>query len=250
MDPGNINRWPAAAEAEVIECAAQLDGGAWRVHMARVLRVVLVILTLVNFLGPCAAGMWLALRGYRIEAGIGLGFAVVVPFVWSLVALRPSMMIAGPLTLRGERAPPLLVIVVGFVAAGWQYCVLAAWTFGVFLFFEDRIGWGMPLPMLVWVYGTVMCPLSFMASKEADFGSAPVLALGFALTAFGTILAIYLARWPVITTVHWLAVLTVLAAAANSALAGRAAVKQRRAYAEKPPDAGGINSALYEALRH
>jgi hypothetical protein len=250
MDPGNINRWIAAAEAEVIECPEQLDGGAWRVTLARALRVALVVLTLVNFLGPCAAGMWLALRGYRLEAGIGLGFAVVVPFVWSLVALRPSMMIAGPLTMRGDRAHPLLVVVIGFIASGWQYCVIAAWTFGVFLFFEDRIGWGMPLPMLVWVYGTVMCPLSFMASKDADFGSAPVLALGFALAAFGTILAIYLARWPVMTTVSWLAALTVLAAAANAVIAGRAAVKQRQARAEKPEDPGGINRALYEALRH
>ena len=58
------------------------------------------------------------------------------------------------------------------------------------------------------------------------------------------------ARWPVMTTVYWLAVLAVLAAAANSALAGRAAVKQRRAGVEKPQDPGEINRALYEALRH
>ena len=152
--------------------------------------------------------------------------------------------------MRGERAHPVLVIVLGFIAAGWQYCVIAAWTFGVFMFFENRIGWGMPIPMLVWVYGTVMCPLSFMASKDGDFGSAPVLVLGFALAAFGVILAIYLARWPVMTTVYWLAVLAVLAAAANSALAGRAAVNQRRACVEKPQDPGGGNRALYEALRH
>ncbi|MHC4970586.1 MAG: hypothetical protein ACYTF4_18495 [Planctomycetota bacterium] len=226
------------------------DRSRWQVIASRVGRVLLGILTTVNFLGPCAAGMWLALHGYRLEAAIGLGFGLAVPIAWSWLALRPSMMIAGPLTLRGENAHPAQVIVLGFLAAGWQYCVLAAWTLGVFWFFEDRIGWGMPIPMLVWVYGTVMCPLSFMASKDADVGSAPVLALGFALAAFGVILAIYLARWPVMTTVYWLAVLSVLAAAASAALAGRAAFKQRKTYVEKPQDPGGINSALYEALRH
>jgi hypothetical protein len=227
-----------------------VDQAPWRVIAARVARVTLTILTVVNFLGPCAAGMWLALHGYRIEAAIGLGFGLGVPVVWCVVALRPSMMIAEPLAARGERAHPWLVIVLAFIATGWQYCVIAAWTLGVFMFFEDRIGWGMPIPMLVWVYGTVMCPLSFMASEDAEWGSAPVLALGFALAAFGVILAIYLARWPVMTTVYWLAVLSVLAAAASAALAGRAAFKQRKTYVEKPQDPGGINSALYEALRH
>jgi hypothetical protein len=222
----------------------------WRAIAGRVGRVVLTILTVVNFLGPCAAGMWLALHGYRTEAAIGLGFGLGVPVVWCVLALRPSMMIAGPLAARGVHAHPLLVIALGFLATGWQYCVIAAWTLGVFMFFEDRIGWGMPIPMLVWVYGTVMCPLSFMAGKDAEFGSAPVLALGFALAAFGVILAIYLARWPVMTTVYWLAILAVLAAAANATLAGRAAARQRKAGIEKPPEPGGINSALYEALRH
>jgi hypothetical protein len=52
------------------------------------------------------------------------------------------------------------------------------------------------------------------------------------------------------TTVYWLATLAVLTAAANAALAGRAAARQRKAGIEKPPEPGGINSALYEALRH
>ncbi|MHC4826841.1 MAG: hypothetical protein ACYTEY_09820 [Planctomycetota bacterium] len=238
------------AKVETLDNTVLVDQTRWQTIVGRVARVLLTILTLVNFLGPCAAGMWLALHGYRLDAAIGLGFAISVPFIWSLVALRPSMMIAGPLTVRGDNAHPVLVIVLGFIAAGWQYCVIAAWTFGVFLFFEDRIGWGMPIPMLVWVYGTVMCPLSFMASRDSDVASAPVLALGFALAAFGVILAIYLARWPAMTTVYWLAVLAVLAASANAALAGRAAFKQRKAYVEKPQDPGGISRALYEALRH
>jgi hypothetical protein len=238
------------AMVETLDNPLLVDQAPWRAIAARVARVTLTILTVVNFLGPCAAGMWLALHGYRIEAAIGLGFGLGVPVVWCVVALRPSMMIAEPLAARGERVHPWLVIVLAFIATGWQYCVIAAWTLGVFMFFEDRIGWGMPIPLLVWVYGTVMCPLSFMASKDAEFGSAPVLALGFALAAFGVILAIYLARWPVMTTVYWLALLAVLAAAANAALAGRAAVKQRRACVEKPQEPGGINSALYEALRH
>ena len=36
-----------------------------RIAMARALRGLLVILTLVNFLGPGLAGVWLALRWYR-----------------------------------------------------------------------------------------------------------------------------------------------------------------------------------------
>jgi hypothetical protein len=250
MDPGNINRWAAPAEAEALDHPGCLERGAVRITVTRILRVLLIVLTLVNFLGPCAAGIWLALHGYRIEAGIGLGFALVVPLVWSWVAFRPSAMLAGPLVARGDRAHPILVIIIGFVAAGWQYCVIAAWTFGVFLFFEDRLGVGMPVPMLVWVYGTVMVPLSFMASREFGVDNASALALVFALAAFGVILVLYLQFAPLLTTVSWLLVLAAAAALANSVLAGRAATRQRRAYLEKCGEASELGRALHEALRH
>jgi hypothetical protein len=249
MNPGNINRWTAAAEAEVIECPAQLGGGAWRMAAARALRVGLIGLTLINFLGPCAAGMWLAFHGYRFAVGAGLGFAILVPFVWSWVAFRPTTMLAGPMTTQGDRAHPLLVVVIGFIAAGWQYCVIAAWTLGVFAFFEDRIGFGMPVPMLVWAYGTVMGPLSFMASRDADVNSAPALALGFALVAFGVILALYLAHAPLLTTGFWLLGLAVPAALANATLAGRAAVRQRKTYLEKSDEVDALGRDLHKALR-
>jgi hypothetical protein len=227
-----------------------LEQTALRRAVTRGVRVLLIMVTVVNFLGPCAAGMWLALHGFRFEAGIGLCFAVVVPFVWSWLAFRPSAKLAGPLVVRGDLAHPALVTTIAFIAAGWQYCVLAGWTLGVFLFFEGRIGWGMPVPMLVWVYGTVMGPLSFMACNDREIDSGPVLALGFALAAFGVILAVYLARAPQLATVYWLAGLVVLGALVNALLAGRTAVRLRRDYVEKPKEPGGINRALYEALRH
>jgi hypothetical protein len=250
MDPGHINRRGAPAEAEVLECPAQLEGGAWRITAARVLRILLTVLTVINFLGPCAAGMWLALHGYRLAVGVGLGFALAVPFLWSWVAFRPSAMLARPLAVRGDRAHPLLVVALGFIATAWQYCVIAAWTFGVFLFFEDRIGFWMPLPMLVWVYGTIMGPLTFMASRDPDISSGPVLALGFALAAFGVVLALYLARAGLPTTVAWLLGLAALAALANSALAGRAAIRQRKASLQNSDDPSALGRDLHEALRH
>jgi hypothetical protein len=248
MDPGSILRRGATAEAEVIECPAQLGQEAWRITATRVLRVLLTGLTVINFLGPCAAGMWLALHGHRLAAAIGLGFALLVPFLWSWVAFRPAALLSRPLAAQGDRAHPLLVLVVGFIAAGWQYCVLAAWTLGVFLFFEERIGFWMPVPLLVWVYGTVMGPLTFMASRDPEVNSAPVLALGFALAAFGVILSLYLAHVAVSTTVTALAVLAALAALGNSAIAARAAIKQRRVYLQKSGEPGGLGRDLHQAL--
>ena len=45
------------------------------------------------------------------------------------------------------------MIILSFVAAGWQYCVIAAWTLGVFLFFSERIYPGVTLPMTALAYG-------------------------------------------------------------------------------------------------
>lgn len=127
------------------------EAGAVRPALARALRVGLVILTLATFLGPVAAGVWLALRGYHAEVGVGVVFAVIAPVAWSCVAFGPAAVLAAPVSGHRDGAHPAVVVLVALVAAGWQYCVIAAWTLAVFLFFRDRFGAAMPAPALAWI---------------------------------------------------------------------------------------------------
>ncbi len=233
---------PTAATASDVE----LDDGRGGLRAA-----FISLLTLVNFLVPFAAGLWLAYRGHRIEAGIGIGLGIALPFVWSVAAFWPTTLIASTVTQRGRQPHPVLVVLVSFAAAGWQYCVIAAWTLGVFLFFEGRAYPAIALPMLAWAYGTVMGPLSYMASKDPGLDSAPSLALMFAFVVCLVIALMYLTNATMQTTVWCLAALAVGGALLNAVLAGRAAARQRKARRVLPvtDKESELGRELHRALR-
>ena len=223
-DASQRGAWFSSGRVDVViedpPAAASLGSRAWRAFLAAA--------TVVNFLVPMAAGIWLALHSYRLEAGVGLGCAVLVPFVWTWVAFKPSELLAAPAILAGDRAHPVVVMIASFLSAGWQYAVIAAWTLVVFLFFERRMGAGNLIPLLAWAYGVVMGPMSYMASKDPRLDSAPALALLFALCAYGTILTFHQLTIPVMTNLHWLIGLVVVAAAISSAPVTWASARQRK----------------------
>ena len=165
------------------------------------------------------AGTWLSLNGHSTEAGLAVCFALAM-LVWIFVAFWPSTLIAAPIVGRYRNTHPLTVIILCFLAAGWQYCVIAAWTLGVFLFFSERMYPGVTLPMAALAYGVVLGPLSFMAESDPGSDSSPLLALAFAVLTFATIVVGYLLDVTIVTVIAGLIVLTVLTAELNTTRQG------------------------------
>lgn len=139
------------------------------------------------------------------------------------------------------------MIILSFVAAGWQYCVIAAWTLGVFLFFSERIYPGVTLPMTALAYGVVLGPLLFMAQSDPGVDSSPLRALAFAVLAFATIVVGYLLDVTIVTVIGGLIVLTVLTAVLTTTLAGRAALR-RSGVDPTARDAMGVGRTLHQAI--
>ena len=170
-----------------------------------------------------------------------------MPFVWGWLASWPASIIAPSDMSRSA----VLVVVRGFLAAGWQYCVIAAWTFGVFLFFEGRMHPGNTPAMIIWAYGTVMGPLSYMASKDAALDSAPVLALAVAFVAYWTVVGFWSGGDSVHTAGYGLLGLVGAASAVNATFAGRAAVRHKSAasVSRSAVQVSDLGRDLHEALK-
>lgn len=227
----------------------ELEFADFGVRNSRLKRVLISVLTVVSFLVPGVAGVWLSFNGHRTEAGIAVCFALAMPLVWVCVAFWPSTLIAAPIVGRYRNTHPVVVIILCFLAAGWQYCVIAAWTLGVFLFFAGRMYAGVTLPMSALAYGVVLGPLSFMAERDPGSDSSPLLALAFALLVFATIVVGYVQDLSLATLIGGLIVLTVLTAGLNTFLVGRAALQLRRSgFDPTEGDAVGVGRTLHEAL--
>ncbi len=247
MDSRDINQH--GAWFNTTNAAPDDDFVEFGVRSSRPRRLVIGVLTLVSFLIPGAAGTWLSLNGHRTEAGIAVCLALAMPLVWTFVAFWPSTVIAAPIVGRYRNTHPLAVIILCFLAAGWQYCVIAAWTLGVFLFFSERMYPGVTLPMAALAYGVVLGPLSFMAESDPGSDSSPLLALAFAVLTFATIVVGFLLDVTIVTVIAGLIVLTVLTAVLNTTLAGRAAVRVRRSGVDPTArDAIGVGRALHQAI--
>ncbi len=248
MDPDNTNHLGAwfnttSAGGGADPMMEITTGGRW------LPRLLIGLLTAVSLLGPCAAGVWLALHGDRRAAGMGVAFAVGMPIVWTFIAFWPSTVIAAPVLGRGRITNPVVVLLLTFLAAGWQYCVIATWTAGVCWYFSRLVHPGVELQMGALAYGVVLGPLSFMAGRDAGTESAPVLALVFALLAFATVVACYLVDAAVTTQITWLVILVLVAAGLNSTLSSRAAIRQHRAGIDRLNlEHTGVGRALHQAI--
>ncbi len=242
MDPTGIHRW-GTGESRV-EVAA-VDSAATAGGRMRLVRTLLVLWMVANFLVPFAAGLWLAVKGHRLIAAAGLAMAIGFPIAWSLLAAHPAQLIAGPVTRRGAEAGPRRVTITCFIASGWQYCVLALWTLGVFAWFGARTYPGIELPMMVWAYGTVMGPFSWMAGGDHGSDSAPALALAFAFTACLVNAALHHWAVPLPTSGVLLGLLVTAGAAVNATVVGRASMRAHRSGAARQADLESLGRNLH-----
>lgn len=141
------------------------------------LEILVFPFMLLNIFGVLAGAIWLAIIGKWAALGIGL---LSMCFSASVVgfALMPGTLInlaAAP--FFGKR---LWFLGFPFLLAGtiYDYAIVAAWCFGVVVFFVVKAGSDTTFPALLWAYGVSITPLSYMAQRSAgrdDPGFADVL---------------------------------------------------------------------------
>lgn len=144
------------------------------------LAVLVGIVFVLNFASEIVGGIWLAILGDWKSILVGIGVSIGMPFAFMIVTL-PSMglgLILYGLIKKGQKIP---AAVLGFVNMIYTNVVIAIWVVMVFRYFLERAGGRSIIPYLLWGYGTMMAPLSYMASKDGPEGSpANTLALTFA----------------------------------------------------------------------
>ena len=76
-----------------------------------------------------------------------------------------------------------------------------------------------------------------------------MLALGFALLAFATVVSCFLVDSAIRTPITWLVILVLVAAGLNSTLSSRAALRQHRAGVDRlNMEPTGVGRALHQAI--
>ena len=201
------------------------------------------LIAVINFLGPFAAGTWLLKEGYYDAAGVGVGLAVVMPLLWYVLAYRPAKSVA-----RRNGAHPS--IAAGFFSGCWQYGVLAAWTLFVFAFLVNKAEPTAETIMLVWGYGIIMAPMSFLTRGRGEAGreGAAVLGVGLALymtTAFGYSLGL-----PMENIIYLLSAVVVVGAMVATAVIGGPSDRRDQAMSDMHmlADQNTLNRNLNHAL--
>lgn len=190
---------------------------------------LLLGLYLLNTLGGIVAGIWLAVTGQWGAIGFGLVAGFIMPTAWMLIAFLPAMLFLVPAAALDNRGHTTLALVLGFFGAAIQYCANAAWILGMFVLLMDRAEPGTAIPMLIWIYTTVMIPLQYMARKESADAVGTHMALAFAIAAWLMLTILYFFDVAPITTIYWLAGLIVVATGLNVAVLGVEMTGQRRA---------------------
>jgi hypothetical protein len=156
------------------------------------LAILVSIVVILNFASEIGGGIWLAILGDWKSIIVGLVISICMPFAFTIVTL-PSTglgMILFGLINKGRKIPAAIL---GFINMIYTNVVIAIWVVMVFGYFVERAKGRSIIPYLLWGYGTMMAPLSYMASKDGPEGTpANTLALTFAQLCYLISVAFYL----------------------------------------------------------
>ena len=167
-----------------------------------IISVVGTIVLILNVISGITGGIWLAILGHWWSIGIGIGFAVVMPWIYSLLSL-PSTGLAFIVGFFAERGSKTFTGLLGLLASLYQYALIAAWNISVFLFFMDRADEKSVIPYLFWCFSTVMAPLSYMAKNEPPESFGTWLGLFFTEVSYFIWVMFYFFGTNFLTWIYW-----------------------------------------------
>ncbi len=139
--------------------------------------VLVGIVFIINFSSEIVSGVWLVILKDWKSIGIGIFFSIGMVFAYSLVSL-PSTGLVILFEKLAEKKKKVLPAILSFLNSLYTNAIIALWVMGMFVYFLDRAGEKSKIPYLLWGYGTMMSPLSYMAHKndeEVTPGNIPSL---------------------------------------------------------------------------
>lgn len=126
---------------------------------------------LLNFGAGLIGGIWLAYLGYWYLLLLGLGLTIGGTFLVSLL-LMPSLILIAPVAASEKlSASTMLMIPLTVISVGYTYCVMGAWTIGIFWYFAHEVSSNAIIPVVLWSYSAATAAWSYMAQKEAQTGN-------------------------------------------------------------------------------
>jgi len=141
------------------------------------LQISLATLWLFNFGAGLIGGGWLLLSGgWRLVVS-GLLISFIMPWAYT-IAFLPGMLFTGLFAKAVEKNSRFWASILGFIAAGYQYFILAFWVTYIFAWFVLEGGYS-TIALALWGYSVVMGPIGYMASKEGDNATGTTLGVLF-----------------------------------------------------------------------
>ena len=129
------------------------------------------VIIALNMLGGIMAGIWLAIEGDWWALGYGLLAIVVGHWIISLL-LIPFFLLAFPGIKLFERGQALIGRLVYAVASLYMLVVMFMWSTAVTATFATHSREAGLFPVLLWSYGVVTGPWTYLASKDQQGGSS------------------------------------------------------------------------------
>jgi hypothetical protein len=139
--------------------------------IARAIKVILVPIMLLNWLGGLVSGVWLALLGDWSPIAVGIA-AMFVSHILLGIAFLPALALFAPAMLFFERGRGVLAGLFLAASQAYQVAIIALWCVGVLLFFASGAAPPSIVPRLIWSYGVALGPIMYMAQKEQRSGGA------------------------------------------------------------------------------
>lgn len=182
--------------------------------IAGFMKVMLVPVILMNWIGILVGAVWLAILGHWGTLGIGVLSFFVSKWIVG-IAIMPSMIFAAPAAALMERGKMIPGLVLGGLSNVYLVALFTAWCVLVYYFFMQRADSSSMWPILLWSYAVATFPITALAHHERDNVATTITAMFVDLGCIVMIVMIAFFRVTVIDVAIGFAIVMAVSLAVN-----------------------------------
>ncbi|HAL24888.1 TPA: hypothetical protein DCP18_03815 [Candidatus Wolfebacteria bacterium] len=153
--------------------------------------VLLVVITFLNYFSGIISGIWLAIIGNWGNIIFGILISVMMPFVYSIVAL-PTMLFMLPIKYFIEKNNRIATSVFALANLLYSNAIIIVWVMAVFVYFTDKASGSSSIPLLLWGYSVALAPLAYMAKEEPANSTGTAMGIFLAIISYLSLMIMWL----------------------------------------------------------